>query len=118
MNTPCVGPQCDVTVIGTGFDMNNGQTVHLGFVKQGGKNFDFQSSAVVANGTFTIMGPQALTKGVLYNMNYYADVNNNGLCDQTPTDEVWRISLAPVMQNQVITVTHNQVQSNIGCGGF
>jgi hypothetical protein len=105
-------------VIGTGFTMENGQTVHLGFVKQGGKLFDFESSAVVANGTFTITGPQALAKGVLYNMNYYADTNSNGLCDQTPTDEVWRISLAPIVENLVITVPYNMNYSNIGCGGF
>jgi hypothetical protein len=98
--------------------MENGQTVHVGFVKQGGKFFDFQSSAVVANGTFTIMGSQVLAKGSAYNMNYYADTNNNMMCDQTPTDEVWRISLAPVMENLVITVVHNLNYSNIGCGGF
>ena len=98
--------------------MENGQTVHVGFVKQGGKFFDFQSSAVVANGTFTIMGPQWLTKGLAYNMNYYADTNNNGLCDQTPTDEVWRRSYPPVMENLVITIVRDMNYSNIGCGGF
>lgn len=118
MSTPCVGPKCDVTVVGTAFDEHNGQTVHVGFVKQGGKTFDFQGSAVVQNGTFTISGMQVLTKGAAYYMNYYADVNKNGMCDQTPTDHVWRASLAPVSQNLVIPVMHDQNYSNLGCGGF
>ncbi len=67
---------------------------------------------------FTLMGTGALVKGQSYFLNYYVDVNDNGACDQTPDDHVWRIDIAPVQDNVIENVSYNENFSNLGCGNF
>ena len=118
MGTPCAGNTCDLTFIGNGFTMHDGQTVHAGIVPQGGSGLDWEASAEVVAGAFMLEGPGALQKGQSYQLNYYVDVNGNGECDPTPDDHVWRLSVPVVQESLTITVGHTTDFSNLGCGGF
>jgi len=119
MGAPCAGDKCDVTLNGLDFTPDNGLMVHAGIVPQGSnKGFIWEDAATVANGTFTVQGVAVLTKGVGYFLNFYVDKNQNGACDSTPTDNVYRISISPVQGHVVADVTRDKNLSNIGCGGF
>ncbi len=119
MGAPCAGDKCDITLNGLDFTPDNGLMVHAGIVPQGSnKGFIWEDAATVANGTFTVQGVAVLTKGVGYFLNFYVDKNQNGACDSTPTDNVYRISISPVQGHVVADVTRDQNLSNIGCGGF
>jgi len=118
MGSPCTGTTCDITVVGAGFNVDEGKTIYAGIVPQGGKGQDWSASDMITAGAFTMQGMGALKKGQAYNLNYYVDLNGNNACDPTPTDEVWRLSIPPVQEHLTITLPYNTSFSNIGCGGF
>jgi len=119
MGSPCAGSVCDITFNAMGFTMDNGKMLHAGVIQQGGKpGLDWQDAAAVAGGAVTLMGTGVLKKGTAYNLNYYIDLNMDGKCEITPTDEVYRVSIPIVQDNVIVTVTPNMAQSNFGCGGF
>jgi hypothetical protein len=110
---------CDITFNGSGFNADNGLVLHAGLVVQGStKGFIWQSSAAIMNGSFSLQGMDVLQKGVSYFLNYYVDINKNGTCEATPTDDVFRLSMPNVQDNVIVTVTPNMTLSNLGCGGF
>lgn len=119
MGMACNGNTCDLTLVGQGFSAHDGMTIHAGIVPQGSQDgFTWQSSAVVAGGSFMMDAPGALTKGTPYNLHYYVDINGNGSCDATPTDHVWRISLLPIQEHLTATLVHDTNFVNLGCGNF
>jgi hypothetical protein len=119
MGSPCSGDKCDITLNGLNFSPNNGLMLHAGAVPQGSnKGFIWEDATVIESGTFSVHGTAVLSKGVGYFLNYYVDKNQNGMCDQTPTDDVYRISIPPVQGHVVADVTLDENLSNIGCGGF
>jgi hypothetical protein len=59
-----------------------------------------------------------LQKGLSYNLNYYVDLNGNGKCEISPTDEVFRLLVPTVQDHVVLSVQYNTSFSNLGCGGF
>lgn len=119
MGMACSGNTCDLTLVGQGFSAHDGMTIHAGIVPQGSQDgFTWQSSAMIAGGSFTMDGPGALTKGTVYNLHYYVDINANGSCDATPTDHVWRTSLPPIQEHLTATLVHDTNFVNLGCGNF
>jgi hypothetical protein len=119
MGSPCAGDKCDITLNGLDFTPANGLMLHAGVVPQGSnKGFIWEDVTTVENGTFSVQGTAVLSKGIGYFLNYYVDKNTNGMCDLTPTDDVYRISIPPVQGHVVADVTREKNLSNIGCGGF
>jgi len=119
MGSPCAGDKCDITLNGLDFTPANGLMLHAGVVPQGSsKGFIWEDVTTIENGTFSVQGTAVLSKGVGYFLNYYVDKNMNGMCDLTPTDDVYRISIPPVQGHVVADVTREKNLSNIGCGGF
>lgn len=119
MGMACNGNTCDLTLVGQGFSAHDGMTIHAGIVPQGSQDgFTWQSSATVAGGSFMMDAPGALTKGTVYNLHYYVDINGNGSCDATPTDHVWRTSLPPIQEHLTATLVHDTNFVNLGCGNF
>jgi hypothetical protein len=119
MSTPCTGNTCDIDFSGSGFTPHDGQTLYAGVIPQGSSmGFDWQDSATVMAGAFSLQGSAVLQKGTAYFLNYYADVNQNGICEPNQGDHIWRLSLPPVQDNVVVTVVHHTNFSNLGCGGF
>lgn len=46
-------------------------------------------------------------EGQTYNIDFYADLNNNGQYDAPPTDHAWRITLEAVAGDTVVPFSHN-----------
>jgi hypothetical protein len=118
MTSPCTGNACDITFIGMGFSQHDGQTLHAGVVPQGSSGFDWEDSQTVMGGAFSMQGTAVLTKGQAYFLNYYADVNQNGICEPNQGDHIWRLQISQVQDNVIVTVPHDVNFSNLGCGGF
>jgi hypothetical protein len=100
--------------------MHNGQVLHANVSQQGVAKGAavWQDQTTIAGGSFTLTATGILKKGTQYFLNYYVDVNGNGACDVTPTDDVWRLPIPPVSDSLVITVTYNTNFANLGCSGF
>jgi hypothetical protein len=115
---PCNGQTCDLTFRGSGFGAFDGKTVHFGLVVQGQMGLDYESSVVIAGGSFSTMNAGVLDKGTSYFLNYYVDVNDNQACEQNPTDLVARLPLGPIQEHLDVEVTAETNPSNLGCAGF
>jgi hypothetical protein len=116
--TPCAGASCDLTFRGSRFTGLDGQDMHFGLVVQGQMDFDYESATPIASGSFEADAPGVLDKNVLYFLNFYVDLDQNGSCEQTPTDLVGRIPLGPIQDNLEVTITPESNPSNLGCAGF
>jgi hypothetical protein len=51
-----------------------------------------------------------------YNLDFYADLNQNGMYDVPPVDHAWRIELTGIMADTTIEFVHNTEFTDIGLG--
>jgi hypothetical protein len=115
VETPCSGDTCDLSFEGSGFTMAEGMTLHWALEVQGQMGHVHQDSAVVANGAFAFSEPGLLEKGTSYNLKYFVDSNENGLCDLN-MDPVWRIQLPAINAHLQVSVGWDiDDLSNLGC---
>ena len=62
---------------------------------------------------FTLDLGRILVEGKTYNLDFFADFNENGAYDIPPIDHAWRISLADHMADQTYGFVHNVVFTNV-----
>lgn len=76
----------DLTVDGTDFAAHDGRQVFVALVRSTNGQVDDVRSAVIADGAFTIVFPDALTAGRSYRLDTFADVDGDGRCDPAVDD--------------------------------
>jgi len=62
------------------------------------------------------LGFHDLEGGHTYNVDFYADFNDNGMYDAPPTDHAWRLLLADVQGDTTLTFDHNTDFTDIEWG--
>lgn len=94
---------------GTGFAIHEGSKLAVSVSRAdtgqvvGGKALEAQTGD-----TFSFAWPGLLAPGVAYNVDYYADLNNNKACDAPTTDHVWRRTVAAA-DTGTLAVVHDAV---------
>ncbi|MBW7996153.1 MAG: hypothetical protein FVQ81_06195 [Candidatus Glassbacteria bacterium] len=63
--------------------------------------------AGIVDGDFSTTFSNILASGVTYNIDAFADFNDNKLYDPPPADHAWRIILAGVTSDTTVTLVHN-----------
>jgi len=58
----------------------------------------------------------SVAKDTDYNLDFYADLNQNGVYDVPPADHAWRIMLTGIMADTTIEFVHNTDFTDIGLG--
>jgi hypothetical protein len=102
----------DLVFSGAGFGIHKGSQFAVAIsLADSGKLVAGKTVAAVTEDTFIYTWPGLLAPGVAYNVDYYADLNNNKACDAPADDHVWRRSIAATDAG-TLTVTHDAVWTN------
>ncbi len=90
----------------------NGMTPHVGqsmgvrlVDTQSGREAGREDIDAVPGAAFEV-GLPFLEPGRSYNLDFYADLNQNGRYDAPPGDHAWRLSVGPVDGDETITFSH------------
>lgn len=90
----------------------NGMTPHIGQAMgfrlvdvQNGKEAGREDLSAVPGANFNVDFP-LLEPGHSYNLDFYADLNQNGRYDAPPADHAWRLSLGPVDGDKTLSFSH------------
>lgn len=102
----------DLVFSGTGFSVHNGSQFAVAVsLADSGKVVAGKTMDALSGDTFLYTWPGLLAPGVAYNVDYYADLNNNKACDAPADDHVWRRTVGAADTGNV-TVTHDTVWTN------
>lgn len=116
--TTCNGNTCDIVFSGTGFGMHDGKVLEWGLQQQGQMGLLYNDSMTIAGGAFSFSAMGVTTKGTSYFVNYYVDIDADGLCTVNQ-DAIWRIALPNVQTHLAIDVVYDETNmANLGCSGL
>ena len=94
-----------LTVHFTGMNPHVGQDFWVGLVDQESGNLT-DSIETTASVDFMVHF-YGIENGMSYNVDFYADHNQNGMYDAPPTDHAWRLELENAMGDTTLTFAHN-----------
>ena len=94
-----------ITLHFTGMNPHVGQNLYLRAVDKGTLRESFGTVVQVNDPDFDIIIP--VTEGRSYFLDFFADVNSNGLYDPPPTDHAWRKDADNVTNGQEFNFSHN-----------
>ncbi|MFZ5433666.1 MAG: T9SS type A sorting domain-containing protein [Calditrichota bacterium] len=96
-----------VTVDFTGMDPHIGQSLYIRAINQA-TNHEVSRSSVgsITSGSFDVELP-GLWNGGSYWIDFFADVNGNGMYDAPPTDHAWRTEANAISGNTTVNFAHN-----------
>lgn len=98
----------------TNMDPHVGQKFELRIVdKATGKEVGRSSLDAIANHDFEVE-LEAIDIGGSYWIDFYADLNQNGVYDSPPTDHAWRLELNNAQGDTTLTFSHNTGFTDIG----
>lgn len=103
-----------LTITFTGFTENIGQDLIV-YVRDPG-SMEFIDSMVINSldsSDFTIVF-DSLAVDNLYNIDFYTDVNGNGVYDLPPVDQSWRIELRDIDADTIVTFMYDTLYTDIG----
>lgn len=90
----------------TGLNPHLGQQLELRVVESAtGKEVE-RIKQMISMANFSIEIP-GIKSGTEYNVDFYADLNKNGMYDAPPVDHAWRETFTAGDSNQVISFSHN-----------
>jgi plastocyanin len=94
-----------LTINFTGMNPHIGQNLWLAVID---KNSGIEISRVdtIAEENFMVH-VNGIEDGMSYNVDFYADHNQNGVYDAPPTDHAWRLELEDVMGDTTLNFVHN-----------
>lgn len=94
-----------LTINFTGMNPHIGQNLWLAVID---KNSGMEISRVdtIAEENFMVH-VDGIENGMSYNVDFYADHNQNGVYDAPPTDHAWRLELEDVMGDTTLNFVHN-----------
>jgi hypothetical protein len=106
-----------LTFAGTGFP-HAGQALYVNVLRQADlvKVVTNRITIVASDGSFSFTFPNSLESGQSYYVDYYVDLNANGLCNSS-ADHVWRKTVTAGATNLTLAVTHDATDA-AGCSSF
>lgn len=99
-------PTSNVTIHFTGMSPHLNQTLYLRVVDKGTMKETGRTEQQVTTADFDIV-LDAVTAGRSYFIDFFADVNSNGLYDAPPTDHAWRLELNNAAGGDEVNFAHN-----------
>ena len=100
-----------LTVEFSGMNPHAGQDLQLAVIN-GETGMELARVHTVAQPTFSVEVPE-LPPGSSYDIDFWADFNENGMYDGPPTDHAWRITLDEFSSDSVIQFVHNTTFTDI-----
>ncbi len=98
----------------TGMNPHVGQQFGVRLVDQAtGEEVGREDIDAIETADFNIDLP-FLEPGHTYNLDFYADLSQNGLYDAPPTDHAWRMTVGPVDGDETVTFPHGTNFTDIG----
>ena len=105
---PAAGGPFDLTVDFVGMTPHLGNKFELRVVDMAtGYEVGETTIRSIPSANFQVMLPMALQAGRSYNVDFYADLNKNGMYDDPPADHAWRMTTESVADDVMLTFTHN-----------
>jgi hypothetical protein len=96
-----------VTLTLNGFALHQGQKFTL-WIKEGTTLVGMGEIASLTNAASQMLTVSNVVEaGKTYNLDYWVDYNDNGVCDTQPTDHSWRNSTGVISGNFSFTKTHD-----------
>ena len=92
---------------GVEFDPHNEQVLTAAVVDRSNGRIVKQESTSVAEGGFSFEWTGLLEASKNYFLDYYVDMNGNGVCDDPQTDHSWRLKIEEVSNDLNFTDTHH-----------
>ncbi|MBP6217024.1 MAG: hypothetical protein KA436_00390 [Oligoflexales bacterium] len=99
------------------FQEHNDRKITVAIVDQESSAIVKQDSVTIGNGAFSFDFPSLLTKGRSYFLDYYIDQNQNGACDDAPTDLSWRLTMDE-LSSSVNIQDHRHMSFSKNCETF
>ncbi len=99
-------PNSNVTIHFTGMSPHLNQNLYLRVVDKGTMKETGRTIQQVTTADFDIV-LDAVTAGRSYFIDFFADVNSNGLYDTPPSDHAWRLELDNAAGNDELNFSHN-----------
>ncbi len=95
----------NLTINFTGMTPHNGQELYLRIFDETDGS-ETTRTHVTASTDFSL-DFTTLTAGHSYQIDFFADVNGNGLYDDPPTDHAWRLNLDNALEDNTLDFAHN-----------
>jgi hypothetical protein len=108
----------DLTFAGSGFDVHDGDRLHASLVDVPAAAVLATDSAVVADGRFAVSWPAAASSDGSYRVDYYVDLDGDGLCDTPPVDHAWSLEVPEVTADTTLVVSHSTAFQPSACASF
>lgn len=104
--------QNTVTIDFTGMDPHVGQSLFFRVVDVSDGSEVGRTSVVIASADFSL-AVAGIVPGSSYNLDFYADFNDNGKYDAPSTDHAWRILVEDVAGDVTVDFAHNTTFTDI-----
>ena len=92
---------------GSEFDPHNDQVLYVAVVERSQDQVLIRDSVTVKDGVFAFEWEDLFEESKDYFLDYYVDMNGNGVCDEPQTDHSWRVKIDNVNENLSFTDTHH-----------
>jgi hypothetical protein len=99
----------------TGMNPHVGQHLYYRVVDKSDNKEIGRTSVLITSPDF-MLGIGGIQPGSSYNLDFYADLNGNGVYDVPPADHAWRILLTGITADTTIEFVHNTDFIDIGLG--
>jgi hypothetical protein len=100
----------------SGMEPHEEQTISV--VVRDGATEVAADQGVVSNGTVSFSFADILEAQTTYTVDFFADIDGDGLCDAPPDDHAWSESIGPVSEDLTLDWTHDMDFSMVACGSF
>ena len=111
-------PLRDFSFSGQGYDVHNGQLLSIALTRVLDGKVVVREKAQVTDGAVSINAGGSVMTGQAYVLDIFADLNANGVCNDSPTDHAWRVEVPLVDSAVNITRNHDDAFSSLSCGNF
>ncbi len=116
-DSPAAAATYDLELTGSGFTPHAGNTITAAVVDATETVVDTQTAVMGDDGELSMVFADALEEGESYHVDWYADFNDNGLCDAAPDDHQWSVSIDAVTDDVVVTYDHDTEFADV-CSTF
>jgi hypothetical protein len=104
-----------VTVVLTNFQDRIGQNMTVWVREQPSNRITARQTVVISNANFAVTVRDALQPGLTYNIDFWIDVNGNGLCDPPPLDHSWSKPTGLITNKDVVVSQDGDKDFNTVC---
>ena len=113
-STPVATGPFNLTINFSGMTPNIGQMFRLRVVEQStGSSVKDTTIASLTTANFQIAFPKILESGKSYNIDFYIDLNQNGVYDTPPVDHAWRLTVSSPTADVTLAFSPNSSYTDI-----